>query len=316
MTIRYGSDCTGLDAPLFALNHMFPEQVDAIFASDTDKYVRQMIDANHSVKNVYEDVAERPVHEEVDVYFAGFPCQSFSTAGARAGFEDTRGTVFFEILNYLSAAKPKIAVLENVKGLLTHDGGMTFRVIMQLLSEIGIYNVYHEVLSPHEHGNWPQYRPRVFIVCIREDAQHSDFSFPAAVPLTYHIEDVIDTSVTGTLKDISPYEQKQLTKQVERMSDKGIDIMDDYYVFDIQATSKFGIPRLNVSPTLKARRTRYFVTKLCRKLTLDESRHIQGLPEMSVVVSDTQYEKQIGNSVCVPVLIRLFTQIFQCVNIK
>lgn len=98
MNIRYGSDCTGLDAPLFALNHMFPGQVDAIFASDIDKYVRQMIEANHSVEHVYDDITERPVDAEVDIYFAGFPCQSFSTAGARAGFEDTRGTVFFEIL--------------------------------------------------------------------------------------------------------------------------------------------------------------------------------------------------------------------------
>ena len=96
---------------------------------------------------------------------------------------------------------------------------------------------------------------------------------------------------------------------------KGIDIMDDYYIFDIGASVAFGKPRLEISPTLKASRSNYYISKLRRKLMLEEIRQVQGLPEMKIVVSERQYMKQIGNSVCIPVLIRLFKSIFQCTNL-
>lgn len=310
--LKYGSDCSGLDAPLYALQYL-RKNIQPVFASDTDKYVREMIKANHNISHIYDNISKRPATLKTDIYFAGFPCQSFSSVGKRAGFDDERGTVFFDVLHYISNAQPKVAVLENVKGLLTHDNGNTFRIILQHLSELGNYNIYHDVLSPHTHGNWPQYRQRVFIVCIRKDIEKKRFKFPEEIHLTNYVSDVIDTETTGALSTLAPCEKKHLAEHKEKFLQKGIDIMDDYYIFDIQAKPAFGQPKLNISPTLKARRTRYFVTKLKRKLSLDESRIIQGLPEMNVVVSNTQYEKQIGNSICMPVLIRLFTNVLDSI---
>jgi len=311
--IKYGSDCTGLDASYIALKHLLPNVIN-IFASDIDQHVREMLNANHKIKNIYESVEERP-STYVDIYFAGFPCQTFSTAGSRSGFEDVRGTVFFDIYQHLIKSKPKIVILENVKGLLTHDNGHTFSTIMNLLSELKCYNIYHQVLSPHTHGNWPQFRPRIFIVCICKSVQTAPFEFPTETPLTNYITDIIDHNNVGDIEDLTDFEYKNLNTHRENMMAKGVDIMNDYYIFDIGASVAFGKPRLGISPTLKASRSNYYISKLRRKLTLEEIRQVQGLPEMKIVVSERQYMKQIGNSVCIPVLIRLFKSIFQCTNI-
>jgi DNA (cytosine-5)-methyltransferase 1 len=148
--IKYGSDCSGIEAPYIALMKVLSKKdIQHIFASDIDAHVRDMIKANYNQAALYNSVAERP-HTYVDFYFAGFPCQTFSIAGSRRGFEDVRGTVFFDIYAYLLTVKPKpkVVVLENVKGLLTHDQGRTFQIIMDLLHELGVYKIDYKVMSP------------------------------------------------------------------------------------------------------------------------------------------------------------------------
>lgn len=313
--MEYGSDCSGLDAPYLALKHLYGKNIKPIFASDIDKHVLKMLHANHKAKNIYDNIKNRP-NTYVDIYFAGFPCQTFSTAGSRAGFKDVRGTVFFDIYNYLLHVKPRVVVLENVKGLLTHDKGKTFKVIMDLLEDLDSYHIYYDVLSPHTHANWPQYRPRVFIVCIRKDIQVKDFVFPGETPLKVFISDIVNKNLRGNLDDLTPFESKNLRIHQQNYITKGIDLMKDYYVFDIGAIPEFGKPQYDISPTLKASRSNYFITKLHRKFTNDEIRQVQGLPEMNVVVSESQYRKQVGNSICVPVLIRLFKAIFASIEPK
>jgi DNA (cytosine-5)-methyltransferase 1 len=132
--------------------------------SEIDKYANQLL-ANKfpSVRN-YGDATKINASElpDFDMLCGGFPCQSFSIAGKRRGFEDTRGTMFFHIARILEVKRPKIVFLENVKGLLNHDEGKTFRVIIQTLSELG-YNVQWMVLNSKFHGV-PQNRERVFII--------------------------------------------------------------------------------------------------------------------------------------------------------
>lgn len=133
---------------------------------DNDKYAVQLYLAYHSKDNevYYDDVRTIDTKQlpDFDILCAGFPCQSFSIAGKRRGFDDTRGTLFFEVARILSDKKPKYFILENVKGLLNHDSGRTFRTIIKVLADLG-YSVQWQVLNSKFFGV-PQNRERVYIV--------------------------------------------------------------------------------------------------------------------------------------------------------
>ncbi|WP_148132023.1 DNA cytosine methyltransferase, partial [Streptococcus sp. HMSC056D07] len=136
---------------------------------EIDKFARKSYKAIHNTKGEIELHDITRVTDEsirgfgsVDVICGGFPCQAFSIAGNRRGFEDTRGTLFFEIARFASILRPKYLFLENVKGLLNHDGGATFETILGALDELG-YNVEWQVLNSKDFGV-PQNRERVFII--------------------------------------------------------------------------------------------------------------------------------------------------------
>jgi len=327
--LKYGSDCSGIEAPYIALSELIGTMVDIDhkFSCDNDPNVREMISVNFSPQIIYEDVFTRDQDDvpEVDIYTAGFPCQTFSTAGKRDGFGDDRGIVFFAILDYIILKRPKIVILENVKGLLTHDIGNSFKTIVSSLEDIGIYNIYWEVLSPHEHG-WPQYRPRVFIVCIIKDIQNRDFKFPKKKELTILASDLLDDHHIIKNPDLSDFELKNLEEHSYNIWQKyGHNISDHYYFFDIGASPAFGRPRYEIVPCLKASRSNYYVSKLGRKLMISEIENIQGFGKginiieddrLEQVVSESKYKKMLGNSICVPIMIELYKAIFKSVNIQ
>ena len=200
--IKIGTDFSGIGSPEQALIKLGIEH-QSMFACDVDKYAKQSYLANYKTDIFYDDITTRN-HKEtryVDLYVAGFPCQAFSTAGKRKGFEDTRGTLFFDLLQYLKAKKPKYFILENVKGLLSHNGGRTFLTILDCLAkttngqysltnyEDGLnYYVYYKVLNTKDYG-LPQNRERVFIVGFR-DEKHS-FKFPKKIPLELKLKDIL-----------------------------------------------------------------------------------------------------------------------------
>lgn len=142
---------------------------------EIDKFARQSYKAIHNVEGAKEwhditavtDAEFSSLHGQVDVIAGGFPCQAFSVAGKRGGFEDSRGTLFFEVARAAKAIKPKYLILENVKGLLSHDKGNTVDVILRTLNELG-YTVDFEVLNTKFFGV-PQNRERIFIVAVRDD---------------------------------------------------------------------------------------------------------------------------------------------------
>ena len=201
--IKIGTDFSGIGSPEQALIKLGIEH-QSMFACDVDKYAKQSYLANYKTDIFYDDITTRN-HKEtryVDLYVAGFPCQAFSTAGKRKGFEDTRGTLFFDLLQYLKAKKPKYFILENVKGLLSHNGGRTFLTILDCLAkttngqysltnyEDGLnYYVYYKVLNTKDYGI-PQNRERVFIVGFR-DEKHS-FKFPKKIPLELKLKDILE----------------------------------------------------------------------------------------------------------------------------
>lgn len=125
-----------------------------------------------------------------DILCAGFPCQPFSQAGYKKGFDDTRGTLFFNIAEIVNEKKPKVIFLENVRGLKNHDNGRTFEIIRKVITELG-YSFHYKIIKASEF-NLPQLRPRLFMVCFRKDINDSNFTFPEPVPLTKTMSDVFD----------------------------------------------------------------------------------------------------------------------------
>ena len=132
---------------------------------------------------------------DVDVMIGGFPCQAFSIAGYRKGFEDEkgRGTLFFDMLRLAVEKQPKVILFENVKNLVSHDSGKTFKIILDALKENG-YFVKYQVLNGVTHGNIPQNRERIYIVAFKDENQCQKFNFPNPIELTKKITDVVDTT--------------------------------------------------------------------------------------------------------------------------
>lgn len=148
--IRIGTDCTGIDSLHRALETMSVE-FDYRFASEPQLQLQHFLkNMSNPPKQLHDTIQERLklVSEEVDLYVAGFPCQTFSVMGKKAGFEDVRGTVFFHVLKYLQLYQPKVFILENVKGLVTHNKGETMNTIMHHLHDLNVYDVTYKVLSP------------------------------------------------------------------------------------------------------------------------------------------------------------------------
>jgi DNA (cytosine-5)-methyltransferase 1 len=159
------------------------------YALKTYKLNYKKSDLDHIYVNDIFDLESSLVKKlKPDVLVAGFPCQPYSIAGLRKGLGDKRGQVFEEIIRLLRDAKPEAFLLENVKGMLSHDKGRTYREIMKPMLEKSGYSVKEEVLNSMTHGNVPQNRERLFIVGFRSRAKIDSFQFPARVNLTKTID--------------------------------------------------------------------------------------------------------------------------------
>jgi len=202
--MKVGTDFSGIGAPEMALKYLGID-FESVFACEIDKYARQSYKQLHNPKTFYKDITTRN-HKEVeqlDLYVAGFPCQAFSMAGRRLGFEDTRGTLFYNVAEFIKINKPKVFVLENVKGLVSHDSGKTFQTIIDILSNNGGtqngqiildmfddglgYHIYWQVLNTKNYGI-PQNRDRIFIVGFKDFRQ---FSFPMSIELKLKLKDLL-----------------------------------------------------------------------------------------------------------------------------
>jgi DNA-cytosine methyltransferase len=185
--LRVGTDCSGIEAPIQALiNLKIP--FTHVFCSDIDKYVIQSIKANYKPKIIFGDkdgpfpdgdITKRKLKDvpDIDLYVCGFPCQPFSQAGDRQGFEDKRGNVFFSCLKVIKKKQPKIFILENVKGLLNHDKGETWKVIWSELLKLKKYNVSWKIMNTREYGI-PQNRERVYMIGIKKSESKKEFEWP------------------------------------------------------------------------------------------------------------------------------------------
>ncbi|MFR9620156.1 MAG: DNA (cytosine-5-)-methyltransferase [Rikenellaceae bacterium] len=177
--------------------------IDHVLLNEIDKYACATLKRNRPNWNIVEDAIENISFEEhynkVDIVTGGFPCQAFSYAGKKRGFEDTRGTLFYEFARCVKEVSPKVFVAENVKGLLSHDGGRTLETIIFTFEELGYTIIPPKVLQAMYY-NVPQKRERLIIVGIRNDYKKysNNFSFPTPYN---RVPTVRDAFYSGDLYD-------------------------------------------------------------------------------------------------------------------
>lgn len=275
-----------------------------VFANDFEKNCKQTYDLNFkSSKLIVEDIRKIKVDDlpEFDFLLGGFPCQAFSIAGHRKGFDDERGrgNLFFDIAHILDKRKPEGFLLENVKNLRTHDEGRTFKIISETLQDLG-YHIKVKVLNSMEYGNTPQNRERIYIVGFKNKAYFDKFDFPNPVKLTKKITDLLE-------KDVSEkyyYNNKPLFAKLKNFV-KEIGKVYQWRRQYVRENKKNVCPTLTANmgmgghnvPIIKDR-------KGIRKLTPIECARIQGFPTDYVLpaIADSALYKQFGNSVTVTVL--------------
>lgn len=284
-----------------------------VFANDFEPKCADTYDQNFkTTKLTIEDITKIPTSDipDCDFVLGGFPCQAFSIAGYRHGFNDEkgRGNLFFDIARIIEAKQPTGFLLENVKNLRTHDNGNTFRVIEETLKYLG-YFVKTKVLNSMEYGNVPQNRERIYIVGFKDSKKTEQFEFPEPIKLTRAVKDMLENDVDEKYY----YNDKPL---YDRLKDD-VTEENEVYQWRRQYVRK---NKKGVCPTLTANMGTgghnvpiIFDGKGIRKLTPRECFRMQGFPDTYRLpdIADSALYKQAGNSVSVPVIARIAEQILK-----
>lgn len=287
-----------------------------LFSSEWDEKAQQTYAANFG-DTPYGDITleetKSRIPETFDILCAGFPCQAFSIAGRRGGFEDTRGTLFFEVAEIIRRHRPKAFFLENVKGLANHDKGRTLRTILRVLREDLAYFVPEpETVNAKDFGV-PQNRERIFIVGFRNDTGVSGFTYPQSAGTPKTFLDIREQNTVPTKYYLSERYLDTLRKHKQRHADKGngfgYEIIADNGIANAIVVGGMGRERnlvidkriTDFTPTtnIKGAVNREGI----RKMTPREWARLQGFPErFKIVVADASAYKQFGNSVAVPAI--------------
>lgn len=281
-------------------------QYDLVFASEIDKYATQTFSYNFPIDNMVGDIkqVDEKAIPDHDLLCGGFPCQSFSIAGKRLGFEDSRGTMFFEVARILKEKKPKAFILENVKGITNHDGGKTLKTILDILDDLD-YTYVNKVINAKDVGI-PQNRERWYCVGIRKDLNiklNPDIIFPTEQTNFFSYDDIIDVNNIYKEYKISDICENNIQKHIDKVKEKKSKYTLAYEIRPSRCQFKTD----GISPCLTAKmgtggNNVPVVVELNRKLTEKECLKLMGYPEDYKIGNGSQAYKQIGNSVVVPVL--------------
>lgn len=248
------------------------------------------------------DEATIPDH---DILCAGFPCQAFSISGKQRGFEDSRGTLFFDVARIVKEKKPKIVFMENVKNFATHDGGKTLEVVKGTMEELG-YTFNQRVLNSVDYGV-PQKRERIYMVCFRNDIATKNFMFPKAMKLTKHVEDFL-------LEDISLTEHLYVNREDTYYNDTKDDVYSNKSIRlgivnkggqgeRIYSTKGIAITFSAYGGGVFAKTGGYLVNGRPRRLHPRECARLMGYPDSyKISKKANQAYQQFGNSVVIDVL--------------
>ncbi|WP_394262075.1 DNA cytosine methyltransferase [Moraxella boevrei] len=293
-----------------------------IYANELDKFAVETLKQNFDFQIDHRDIHDVKIDEipDFDIMLAGFPCQAFSVAGYRQGFDDEkgRGNLFFELERIFSAKKPSVIFLENVKNLVSHDHGNTFKVIIETLQNHG-YHVKYQVLNASEYGNIPQNRERIYIVCFLDKTAFDKFEFPQSITRQTKIADMLEPEETIDKKfyytDKTPFFE-QLTQEI-----KHADTLYQWRRQYVRANKNQVCPTLTANMGTGGHNVPLLNVQgkpdTIRKLTPQECFNFQGFPKdfvLPTTISNANLYKQAGNSVVVPVIARIAEQIKFALN--
>ncbi len=285
-----------------------------VFSSEIDQYAQKTYEENFGELPLGDitKISEKDVPDH-DILTAGFPCQAFSIAGRKGGFNDTRGTLFFDVARIIKEKQPKAFFLENVKGLTSHNKGKTLEVILNTLREdLGYFVPDPQIINAKNFGV-PQNRERIFIVGFRKDLNINKFEYPQHSICSKCVQDIKEKNPVSVKYYLSERYLKTLRKHKERHESKGngfgFEIINDDETANAIVVGGMGKERnlvidkrlKNFTPVtnIKGKVNREFV----RKMTPREWARLQGFPDEFIIsVSDAQAYKQFGNSVAIPAI--------------
>lgn len=309
----------GIGGIRLGFEQAFQDSIETIFVSEWDINAQKTYTENFgNIPEIFGDITKINEHDipSFDICLAGFPCQAFSLAGQRKGFDDdykglSRGTLFFDVARICEYHKPKVVFCENVKGLVSHDKGRTFKIIIGTLKELG-YKVHSKVLNSKDFGV-PQNRERIYIVAFREDVDDKNFMFPESLVETSCLKEIIEEDEVSVKYYLSTRYYETLVNHRARHEAKG-----NGFGFEIRSLD--GIAGAIVCGGMGRERNLIIDKRLSnfvpvthikgevnregiRKLTPREWARLQGFPESyKLSLSDVHLYKQLGNSVTVPVI--------------
>ena len=272
--------CAGIGGFRQALENLGCE---CVGYSEIDKHAIKLYSAWYNDEWNFGDITKIEAEKlpDFELLVGGFPCQAFSVAGKRGGFNDTRGTIFFDFARIMKAKKPKFAIFENVKGLLNHDGGKTYETMLRTLDELG-YNAQWGILNTRFHG-LPQNRERVYIVANLRERSSTKILFERG--------DGITDKVARTQQSIIGYYHTKSGKTHQRSG-----VLNENSISPCLIASDYKEPRI------------VKIGNKVRRLTPKECFRLQGFKDEMVElgyklgISDTQLYKMAGNAVSVPVV--------------
>ncbi len=285
-----------------------------VFSSEWDKHAQNTYYENFGeipsgdITKLKE--ADIPAH---DILCAGFPCQAFSISGKRRGFEDARGTLFFDIARITKYHRPKVLLLENVKNFERHDGGKTLKTVLEILNKVGYY-AFYKVLNASHYGV-PTSRERIYIACFRKDLGMPNFSFPEPTFEKVYLKDFLEKDAEFSKFEIKRKDIKIAKNHIQTPSLNPIQIgtiNNGGQGERIYSANGHAITLSAHGGGAAAKTGAYLVDGKIRKLTPRECARVMGFPDsFKVPVSDSQAYKQFGNSVAIPVIRRTAQQILR-----
>ena len=301
-----------------------------VFTSEWDKDAQKTYRANFGevpFGDITKEETKKFIPDGFDVLCAGFPCQAFSIAGKRGGFEDTRGTLFFDVAEIIKRKKPKAIFLENVKGLRNHNGGKTLATILNVLrNDLDYFVPEPQIINAKDFGV-PQQRERIYIVGFRKDQGVTEFEYPKPLKKKVKFADVKEKKVPATKYFLSTQYVQTLINHKERHESKGngfgYAIIPDDGIANSIVVGGMGRERnlvydhriTDFTPTTHIKGT--VNREGIRKMTPREWARLQGFPDKYVIpVADASVYKQFGNSVAVPAIQATANKLLELIGIK
>lgn len=292
--------------------------------SGKENNVKKSYFANYNIdeNRWFEDIRflnGREFQNKIDLIVGGSPCQSFSTYGKRLGLEDTRGTLFYDYARIIKEVSPKAFIFENVTGLLNHDKGKTWETIKNVFEELH-YKIEYNVLDAQDY-DLPQMRKRLFVIGIREDINYTNLIFPLSkVPLSHTAEYYLENNIPNKyylgykgFRYVTDHERNEGRARVNRniigcqTANQQFNWTGDFRV-EIPQKRHFEDKRIYIGEYENR-------MSVARKLTPKECLNLMGFKDFNIVVTDQVMYRQVGNSIAVPVLIRIFDEILRRIEL-